>query len=343
VGQMTTARSSVELLSLGRVVVDPALRAAVAELPGGVRRIVEFHFGWCDPDGNLTSGAHGKAIRPTLALLAAEAAGAEIAAAVPAAVAVELLHNFSLLHDDVMDGDAVRRHRPTAWAVFGVGSAVLAGDALLALAFDTLAAVGGDWGAQAVRMLSATVQDLVDGQAADLAFESRSDVTLEECLDMARGKTGALLGCACALGEMTATGDERRIELMRAFGEGLGIAFQLVDDDLGIWGDPARTGKSAGADLAARKKSLPVVAGLTSGTPAGRELAALYGSAEPLSANDVATASALVTASGGRAWAQAQAASQLAEALGHLHAAHGRGPAAAELEALAMLLTTRDH
>jgi geranylgeranyl diphosphate synthase type I len=333
-----------EVLSWGRDVLEPALRAAVGTLPAAVRHIVEFHLGWRDEDGSPTTASGGKAIRPTLTLLTAEAVGGACEAALPGAVAVELVHNFSLLHDDVMDEDLRRRHRPTAWSVFGVGPAILAGDALLTLAFDTLAAAGGGERVQeGVRILSATVQDLIDGQSADLAFEARDDVSLEECISMARAKTGSLLGCSCALGALFATGDRDRIEHARTFGERVGIAFQLVDDVLGIWGDPAVTGKAAHSDISSRKKSLPVVAALTSETAAGRELAVLYGRGEALSDEDVAAAAALVTTSGGRAWSEAEASRQLAAALVDLRRAAASGRATAELEALARLVTTRDR
>jgi len=340
---MTAPRSSQEVLSWGREASDPALRAAVGALPAGVRLVSEFHFGWCDADGAPAAANGGKAIRPTLALLTAEAAGADPAAALPAAVAVELVHNFSLLQDDVIDEDVLRRHRPTAWSVFGVGPAILAGDALLTLAFDTLAAAGGRLATEGVRILAETVQQLIAGQSEDLAFEDRGDVGLEECLRMARGKTGSLLGCSCALGELFATGEPERVEHARAFGERLGVTFQLVDDILGIWGDPALTGKATHSDIASRKKSLPVVAALTSGSPAGRELAELYGRDGALSDGDVARAAALVVEAGGRAWSEAEAERQLAEALGDLRRAGASGRAAAELEGLARLVVTRDR
>jgi len=337
----TAPRPAGEVLAWSRDVIDPALRTAVGTLSASVRRVVDFHFGWSDENGNPAAGAAGKAIRPALALLCAEAAGGSSEAALPAAVAVELVHNHSLLHDDIIDGDLLRRHRPTAWSVFGVRPAILAGDALLTLAFDTLA--GGGPAEEALCLLSAAQQDLLDGQMADLAFESRGDVRLEECISMARAKTGALLGCACALGQLVATDDWARIEHARAFGERLGLAFQLVDDILGIWGDPAVTGKVIHSDLAARKKSLPIVAALNSETSPGRELALLYDRCEPLSAEDIARAAALVTASGGRAWTEAEASRQLTAALGELRRARASGRAAAELEALARLVTTRDH
>jgi geranylgeranyl diphosphate synthase type I len=340
---MTAPRSSQEVLSWGRNVLDPALRAGVNTLPLGVRHIAEFHFGWCDEHGKPTPGAGGKAIRPTLTLLMTEAAGGAVGAALPAAVAVELVHDFSLLHDDVMDGDVLRRHRPTAWAAFGIGPAILTGDSLLTLAFDTIAATDPRYAQEAGRIVSATVQELIDGQIADLAFEARGEVSLAECMEMARGKTGALIGCACALGQLYASGDPDQVRHAREFGERLGLAFQLVDDILGIWGDPAVTGKAIHSDISARKKSLPVVAALTSSTPQAAQLAELYGRSEPLSTADVADAAALVADSGGRTWSEEEAARQLAAALDSLRAAGAGGRAAAELEALARLVTTRDR
>ncbi|WP_250563056.1 family 2 encapsulin nanocompartment cargo protein polyprenyl transferase [Sphaerisporangium fuscum] len=271
------------------------------------------------------------------------AGGAGPAGVMAAAVAVELVHNFSLLHDDVMDGDGTRRHRPTAWRVFGVSGAILAGDALLALASDVLAASGHPAAPEATRILGAAVLDLVEGQSADVAFETRDDVTLPECVTMAEGKTGALLGAACALGALFGGGDAERIEHLRGFGNRLGLAFQLVDDLLGIWGNPAVTGKPVYSDLRNRKKSLPVVAALTSGTPAGKELAAMYGREQAPSGAELERAAALVDAAGGRAWSQERADHLLAEALTHLTSATPSPQAAAELHALAHLVTHRDH
>jgi geranylgeranyl pyrophosphate synthase len=336
-------RTAAELLAWTRGLLDPALRHAVESMPDAARRIAAYHFGWRDERGRPAAGPGGKAIRPALTLLAAEAAGGEAAAALPAAVAVELVHNFSLLHDDVLDGDRTRRHRPTAWAVFGTGPATLTGDGLLAAAFEMLAGEGSAEVARSVRILARAVLDLVEGQSADLAFEDRADVTPAECLTMAGRKTGALLGAACALGAVHGGGTAGQTARFRAFGERLGLAFQLVDDLLGIWGEPAVTGKPVHADLRVRKKSLPVVAALTSGTPAGAELAALYLREEPLTADEAVRAAALIDAAGAREWAAVRAEALLAEAMDELEAAGARPSAAAELRALALLITHRDH
>jgi geranylgeranyl diphosphate synthase, type I len=341
--ETTTTRSATELLAWSRTLVDPAMRAAVDTLPASMRRVVGYHFGWWDADGTPASGDGGKAIRPTLALLAAEAVGGDPTASVPAAVAVELVHNFSLLHDDVMDGDVSRRHRPTAWSVFGVSSAILAGDALLTLAFDVLAATGNPVAQEGMRLLSSAVQKLVEGQAEDVSFEDRVDVELPECLHMAEEKTGALLACACAIGALFGGGDPGQVEQLRGFGENLGLAFQLIDDLLGIWGDPVVTGKPVHSDLASRKKSLPVVAALNSGTVAGDELSDLYHRDRLMSEAELVHAAGLIDSAGARAWSQDKADELLTQALGDLRSARPSARAESELGALARLVTRRDH
>jgi geranylgeranyl diphosphate synthase type I len=338
----TEGRSAAEVLAWSRDLIDPALRAAVDTLPDSMQHVAGYHFGWWD-EHRRPAGAGGKALRPTLVLLTAEACGGEPDDAVPAAVAAELVHNFSLLHDDVMDGDQTRRHRPAAWSVFGLGAAILAGDALLTLAFDVLAASGHPAGPDGMRMLSIAVQDLVDGQSADIAFERRADVGLPECVSMAERKTGALLGCACALGASFGGAGPDQVDHLRGFGEQLGLAFQFADDLLGIWGDPEVTGKPVHADLLHRKKSMPVVAALTSDTPAGRELAALYHRDQALTGAELTHAAELIDLAGGRAWSQAQADDLLGRAMHHLRSAGPTARAAAELGALARLATRRDR
>jgi geranylgeranyl diphosphate synthase, type I len=357
-------RTAAQILAETRAVVEPAHRAAVDGLPPEIRHVAGYHIGWWEADGRMT-GAGGKAVRPAFVLACARAAGgganhAEMPdrrppaqAAVDAAVAVELVHDFSLLHDDVMDGDLTRRHRAAAWAVFGVGRAVLAGDALLALAMDVLTGdPGRDDGLDAevprapagsVPVLSGTLLELCRGQSADLAFENRGDVRLTECLAMAERKTGALLGAACQLGALAGGADRRAAELYRTFGRQVGVAFQLVDDVLGIWGDPAVTGKPAGNDLAARKKSLPVVAALTSGSQAAGHLARLYQREDAFDQAAVAHAAELVEMGGGRVWALAEAERRIQAAREALARACPEPNAEADLHVLADLITRRDR
>jgi geranylgeranyl diphosphate synthase type I len=339
----TEGRPTREVLAWSRAAVEPTLHAAVDTLPALMRRIAGYHFGWWNQHGQQEQASGGKAIRPTLVLLSAQAVGGIAAAAVPAAAAVELVHNFSLLHDDVLDGDLTRRHRPTAWSVFGRNAAILAGDALLTLAVSLLAASGHPTATDGIRMLTATVQDLVDGQNADLTFEQRVQVELAECLTMVGKKTGSLIACACAMGAFFGDGSSDQVQYLRGFGQHLGLAFQYVDDLLGIWGDPAVTGKPVYSDLRSRKKSLPVMAALTSETTAGHELAELYQRERPLSDTDLVHAADLIDIAGGRAWSQTQVDDLLAQAMRKLESANPTPHAAQELSALAQLATHRDN
>lgn len=330
------------LLERTRETVNPELRRTVESLPGSMRRVAMYHFGWEHADGTPAAGNAGKAIRPALVLASARALrgpGGEADDAVRAAVAVELAHNFTLLHDDVIDKDARRRGRATAWTVFGTPDAIITGDAMMALALRLLAEDPHPASAAASARLAACVIELCAGQQADCAFEQRARVSLDECLTMATAKTGALLGCACALGALYAGAGPDEVDAMDAFGREAGLAFQLIDDLIGIWGDPGHTGKPAGADLIARKKSLPVVAALTSGTAAGEELATLY--AGPMTGDDVHRAAAAVDRAGGRDWAQAHAADRMGRAVQQLSRAVPDLGAAGGLLALAEFVTRR--
>jgi geranylgeranyl diphosphate synthase, type I len=331
-------------VTAARDLVQPALAALVGRLSPEVGVVAAYHLGLADTDGRplaADQGGSGKALRPALALLSARAAGAAPEHGVAPAVAVELVHNFSLLHDDIMDGDTERRHRPTAWTVFGVGAAILAGDALLALAQDALLEDPAPQGPWAARCLSAAVQRLIAGQGADLAFERRDDVTLAECLEMAGDKTAALMACACSIGAIHVGAPAGLAMGLAGFGAHAGLAFQLTDDLLGIWGSPELTGKPVHSDLRARKKSLPVVAALTSRSQAGRELRECLAGQQPLSEADLLRAAGLVEEGGGRQWAEAEADAQLGLAGKCLAETGLPDDVRAELAAIAEFITAR--
>jgi geranylgeranyl diphosphate synthase type I len=319
-----------------RTAVEPALRTAVDRLDPDSARLARHHFGWTD-----AGSSGGKAVRPALALLSARAVGADEAIAVPGAVAVELVHNFSLVHDDLMDGDVERRHRPTVWALHGAAAAILCGDAMLALATQVLLDAATLDAVEAARQLSAATQELIRGQHADLEFERRDRVGVEECLAMAAGKTGALLACSAAIGAVLAGAPAAAVRALSAYGNELGLAFQLVDDLLGIWGDAAATGKPVGSDLRARKKSLPVAFALTEGGAAGAELARWLGTSGPDNDDDIARAAGLVEAAGGRAWATEEATRRLSLAESALATAALEPDAADELVNLGRFVVTR--
>ncbi|MFC7340521.1 polyprenyl synthetase family protein [Saccharopolyspora griseoalba] len=314
-----------EALVAARESVEPALRAAVARLDRDTRRVAEYHFGWSNADGS-PADAGGKALRPALVLVATRSAvgervdgTGEVAGA--AAVAVELVHNFSLLHDDVMDGDTSRRHRPTAWTVFGSSAALLAGDALLSLAPDVLLESGAPNAASAARSLSATTRVLIAGQAADLGFETRADVGLQECLGMAHDKTAALIACACSIGPLSLGARRDAVRGLHAYGTELGMAFQLVDDLLGLWGEPEVTGKPVLSDLRARKKTVPVVHAMASGTAEGERLRELYEQPEALTEEQLAEAAEMVRRAGSEDWTRKECRRRLAVADEQLTAA----------------------
>lgn len=324
--------------------IDPAMRVAVGRVDPELRRIAEYHLGWSDPEGRVTHGHGGKAVRPAIALLASEACGAPPEAALPGAVAIELVHNFSLIHDDVMDGDRERRHRPTVWALFGVGQAILVGDALTALAQQVLLEDPRPQARRAARDLADATAEMIRGQAEDLSFESRMDVTVEQCLRMCEHKTGALLACAGALGAVLAGAADGPVEALRTFGRHVGVAFQAVDDVLGVWGDPAVTGKPAASDLRQRKKTLPVVHALQAGGPRTEDLFRLLtrGNQETTD-QDVDGAVAALDAARSREWALELADRHLAEAMAALVGAGLRGDAVEELREVGRFIVGRDR
>ena len=328
-------------LAQAKELVTPALRTAIEELHPQLRLVSSYHFGWLEPDGTPAAGNGGKSVRPALSLLSAEAAGASAEIGLPGAVAVELIHNFSILHDDVMDRDRERRHRPTAWSLFGEPTAILAGDALFTLASDVLLAAPSEAaGVRALRRLTRDTAALIWGQAEDLSFEERPDVTLEECLSMCAGKTGALLSCASSIGAILAEAPDPVVDALSCYGWHLGIAFQAVDDLLGIWGSPETTGKPAANDLRQRKKSLPVAAALQSSEHAA-DLRVLL-RREELSESDVERAVSVLEAAGARDTVRAIADRELRRALEALRRERVEEGAQQELAAIARFVVERE-
>jgi geranylgeranyl diphosphate synthase type I len=317
-------------LDRARELVDAPLFNAVARLSPELQPPVQHHL-----------GGGGKHVRAAVALVAAEACGASVEAAVPGAVAIELVHNFSLLHDDVIDGDRQRRHRSTVWAEFGVGAAIIAGDALAVLAMEVLLEHPNPYAPRAAIELARGTQAMIDGQADDIAFESRPLVSVEECLRMGERKTGALLSCAAALGAILAGAPEASVQAMRDYGRHLGIAFQAVDDLLGIWGDPSVTGKPVGSDLRQHKKTLPVVAAIAAADGLAGEIVALLRGR--LSDRDVATAAQFVDRYGGREAAMETAEQHLAAALEALNRTPLVPAPAMELAEIASFVVGRDR
>lgn len=248
--------------------------------------MMRYHLGWVDENLQPLKAQGGKRIRPLLCLLVCEAISGDYRPALPAAAAVELVHNFSLIHDDIEDKSPRRRGRATVWRVWGVPQAINAGDGLLALAHLALHRLSTSRGnlkllTQATQILDQACLHLCEGQYLDIAFQERTDVTPEMYLAMAGKKTSSLMECAAHLGAILATRKKRIIEAYRGFARNLGLAFQITDDLLGIWGEEARTGKGVGEDIKAGKKSLPVVYAFQEERRRGlRRLEKIYGEAD---------------------------------------------------------------
>lgn len=274
--------------------LDEVLAHAAASLAGrgkgrddlAVYRYLAYHLGITDLDGSpLHAATRGKGIRPMVCLCTAAAVGGDAAKALAVATAVELTHEFSLIHDDIQDGDRLRRGRPTLWTLVGAAQAINAGDALFAIARSLLSAADRGYDDATAVALSACYDEaclrLAEGQQQDIGFEAGDPVTDAAYLRMVRDKTGALLGAAAAMGALAGGAAGTVAAALGDFGEAVGVAFQIHDDVLGLWGDPERTGKPAGNDLRRRKRSLPILRGL--GHPdLGPDLAARLVDERPL-------------------------------------------------------------
>jgi len=300
--------------------------------------MLTYHMGWTG-DG-AGPEATGKRIRPLLVLLSTASCGADWQPALPAAAAVELVHNFSLVHDDIQDKSDKRRGRPTAWVKWGPAQAINAGDGLFVLSnlaiTDLLASYPADTVVQAARILNETCLDLTRGQFLDISYEKRADLGVQDYWPMVGGKTAALLSGCCAIGALLGGADEPTREAYHSFGQYLGLAFQVQDDILGIWGDENLTGKSAASDLLEGKKSLPVLAGLGK-----RGRFAERWAQGPILPGEVGEMAALLASEGGYEAAH-EASKQMTDmAINTLREADPQGPAGDALMELADRLLKR--
>lgn len=313
-------------LDLAQLVADTEteIRRVIGERDpstNGVYDMVRYHLGL---DGSGASS--GKRMRPLLGLLAYASIAGDHRPALPGAAAVELGHNFSLVHDDIEDGDAERRHRPTLWSIHGIPQAINAGDMLFSLSRVALHRLS-DLGFSDARVLrimrlyDVTCVALCEGQYIDIWTSEHDDaMSVELYFDMIGRKTAALIAASIEAGALLATDDDDVIRRYRAFGWSLGIAFQLNDDLLGIWGAEQRTGKEA-TDVARRKKTLPVIYALEHAASADRvRLRELY-AADGTDRSVVAEIVTILERSGAREFTRAEAQRHRDEALSQLDAA----------------------
>jgi geranylgeranyl diphosphate synthase, type I len=317
--------------------VDAEMRRvveAVAVDVDGFATMLRYPLGWMTAEGGPYNEPTGKRVRPILLLMCAEAAGGDARKALPAAAAVELLHNFSLIHDDIQDDSPLRHGRDTVWRVWGVANAINAGDAMFTLSFaamQRLAKTGSsaEITLRALELFTETALTLTRGQHLDMRFERQTQVSVAQYIDMISGKTAAMLGLCAQLGALIASCDDERAAHFGRFGVDLGIAFQIHDDILGIWGDEAKTGKSAASDILSRKKSLPVLYGLAQ----SERLAEIY--AQPTDAAiDVAEVVGLLNETGALEYARDLEQDYSAKSAAALATANPEPKAAAALRAL---------
>ncbi|TAK35181.1 MAG: polyprenyl synthetase family protein [Chloroflexota bacterium] len=327
--------------------VETELRAVLIDKPLPFYGMMRYHLGWTDERFGPIETRGGKRLRPVLCLLACEAVHGSHEMALPAAVAVELLHNFSLIHDDIEDRSAERHHRRTVWKVWGEPQAINTGDGMHVLARLALSQLG-ERGVppatvlRALQLLDETALRLCEGQYMDMGFETRLDIGVGEYLAMIQRKTGALLECCLELGAMLGTSDQQSIDALRRFGAELGRAFQMRDDLLGIWGQSEITGKATGDDIRQRKKTLPVIHAMEADGGRWRSELARILSAEAIGEGEVGRVLEILELAGSRQAVQATADSHYGQAMEALNTVNGMQPAITLLEQLAVYVTQRD-
>ena len=324
--------------------VGIALRAGLSGDDSPIRLMLSYAMGWVDVDGVPTLATEGKALRPTLCLLACEATGGTTADAMPAAVALELVHNFSLIHDEIQDRDDVRRHRPTLWKVWGERKALVAGNVMRIVADMAL------WGHEdretALTVAALVTQanlEMIEGQYMDLHFEGRMDITMDDYLAMISRKTGALIRCSLVAGAAAGSSDPAVVEAFEKSGRAFGMVFQVRDDYLGVWGVESATGKPVGADVRRKKNAFPFVYAMSKAEGRDKDdLLEIYGRPE-VGDGDVASAVEIMERLGARESAQELAAHQSDRAVQALQGIELAPEARRDIEDLAHFLLVRDR
>ncbi|MFC1997396.1 polyprenyl synthetase family protein [Chloroflexota bacterium] len=332
-----------QLIQTYRPAIENALHQTVERVNGrdleDLYEMMAYHLGWIGE--NAGSKATGKRIRPLLMLLTTQAAGGDWNNSLPAAAAVELIHNFSLIHDDIEDNSPLRRGRPTIWSKWGIPLAINTGDAMFTLAhltmFDLDKNINPQIKLESVEILQSTCLHLTQGQHLDISYENEQVLPIDAYWPMIRGKTAALISACTEIGALIADVDKEIREAYRQFGMDLGLAFQALDDILGIWGDSGKIGKSIASDLVTGKKSLPVLYGLSqNGKFAKRWFSG------PIEPDEVLALASLLETEGAKDYTQKKANRLTDSALYALNQAQPKGIAGKALIQLANKLLMRD-
>ena len=281
-----------DILDQYREIIEVRLRQDVPGNESEVYKMLRYCMGWADKDGNPMDFTVGKLLRPSLCLFACESLGTPPERALHAAVTLELIHNFSLIHDEIQDFDQNRHHRPTLWTLWGVPKALIAGDVLKIMAESAFTNLPHfEPVANSIKCMSLVTEaclEMIEGQYLDINFEGRIDIGLEQYMNMISLKTGALIRCSVEVGANVATSGNFDItSKFRRSGIYLGYLFQITDDILGVWGLEEETGKSSGSDLKRKKNSLPIVYAMAAASKSSKSAIQRVYSKEELSDNDV--------------------------------------------------------
>ena len=336
-----------ELLMSYHAGVQTELKEIISDSSLPLYGMLRYHMGWQDEHGNLCSKESGKLVRSTLCLLSCHCVGGDALQILPAAVALELIHNFSLIHDDIVDVSYERHHRPTVWKLWGRAQALNAGDAMFTLAYLALLrlnkrSISEEKIIQVVKLLSQACIELIEGQYADIAYETRLHITIEDYLDMIQKKTASLIAASTCLGAYLGTEDEKIVSCLYQFGRELGLAYQIQDDILGIWGREQNTGKSA-CDISQKKKTMPVVYGLKKSRAEGKKRLEEFYLQESIQGKDIAEVVKILEQAGARDYAQNLTEGYYHRALAQLERTGLSIPKQAPLREIACSLLERDY
>ncbi len=331
----TSSTGLAALLSPGAVrsTVLPVVRQRVSDLEPTLARICLYHLGFTDERGDPGGAGSGKLTRAALMTAAAQGVGLRPEDVRYQAAALELLHNSTLVHDDIIDADELRRGRPAAWKVFGTDLAILAGDALQALALQVVVDDPGPGRAEISSAFAEALRLVLAGQSREFTVRLGPGGGIAEYVRIVEEKTSALLECALVTPALRAGSQEHVLAALRGAGRHLGLAFQIANDVEDIWGDPAVTGKPVRGDIQRRNPSFPVLAAFSADGPAGERLRELW-HADGTTTAHLQEMADLTEETGGRHTAEQRSRGHLGTALEHLGRA-GLSPAAsAELTAL---------
>jgi geranylgeranyl diphosphate synthase type I len=331
-----------------RSTIQAAMRAAFPKAEERVARFYhmqEYHLGWRAESLAPSSSDPGKLLRPRLCLLACRAAGGEPHRALPLAAGIQLIHDFSLIHDDIEDNSETRRGRRTVWAIWGLPQGINTGDGMFVVAHLALhrlseQGVPADVTLEILRRFDQTILRICEGQFLDLSYEGDLSISEADYLAMISRKTAALIAASSGLGALVGGASAATAQALFDFGLHLGLAFQIEDDVLGVWGDPTVTGKPYAADLYRRKLSLPVISGLRNAARR-EELARLYTQDNP-DDDAVRAMLAILDEAGARGYAEGIAAHHHTQALAALDSVtDGNREALAQLRSIAEGLVGR--